>query len=61
MMSIVLYGTQASCKDCKDRKLNCHDTCERYQKFKKACDEERKARHMASMKDDYGRPLGKKR
>lgn len=26
--------TKAPCKDCKDRHLGCHDTCEKYLEFK---------------------------
>lgn len=29
-----LMNVQSGCKDCKERKSNCHSSCERYAKYK---------------------------
>lgn len=31
----------ATCKDCKERYVGCHDKCEEYQRFKKLNEEEK--------------------
>lgn len=31
-------STIAPCKDCKDRKLGCHSTCQKYNDFRQAKD-----------------------
>lgn len=42
---------RAPCKDCPDRHLGCHGTCEKYQEYKKRHDEEVAA--LQSEKDAY--------
>ena len=32
------------CKDCTDRHIGCHSTCEKYIDFRKRCDKEREDR-----------------
>lgn len=45
-------GLNAPCKDCKERELNCHSTCERYLEFQKVNNDRKeaiKADKMASI------------
>ena len=35
------------CKDCKDRSVTCHSTCEKYLEFRKMMEEEYKKRKAA--------------
>jgi len=30
----LIYGMDAPCHGCKDRKVGCHDRCERYQEYR---------------------------
>jgi hypothetical protein len=32
------------CKDCPERHIACHDTCERYKEWKRQIDEQKKAK-----------------
>lgn len=41
----------APCKDCKDRKLGCHSTCEKYKKF----DEENRKRREEEFKNRHNK------
>lgn len=44
------------CKDCEERVLGCHSTCEKYQEFNAYMEEQRKARYKA-MQNTYRRPF----
>ena len=37
--------TKAPCKDCPDRHLHCHSTCEKYIAYNKECEELRKLKY----------------
>lgn len=37
----------APCKDCPDRELTCHTSCEKYKAFTEYCDERRSERRKA--------------
>lgn len=47
------------CKDCADRKINCHSTCEKYKEFRAYKDSLNKEAHERSQ--NYYYPAGKKR
>lgn len=40
------------CRDCKDRQLYCHATCEKYLAFRKELDERNEAIRDAKAKDE---------
>ena len=61
MIKMSFYATEVPCKDCKDRKVGCHDGCVFYKQFKAACAEERAQRQMANMKYEYGKPLPRRK
>ena len=61
MVRLKLYGTEVPCKDCKERELGCHCSCERYIRFKAAVEQEREAQKLEYIKNDYGRPLPRRR
>lgn len=44
---------KAPCKDCINRKLGCHMTCEKYQKFNKQREQIRQNRFNANKDNDY--------
>ena len=50
---------QAPCKNCTDRKLGCHATCEKYQEFNKQQEQIRQNRFDAYKKEEYF--IGKRR
>lgn len=37
--------TKAPCKDCPDRHLHCHSTCEKYIAYNKECEELRQLKY----------------
>lgn len=41
---------KAPCKNCADRKLHCHSTCEKYLEFANAKEEEREKQHKEKLK-----------
>lgn len=41
IVSNVLQGITAPCKDCEDRKIGCHGTCEKYKDFKTTIETEK--------------------
>lgn len=49
------------CKDCQDRYINCHATCEDYQKFKKEREELRKEKYKKSRLGLFEQDMRKKR
>ncbi len=46
-------GIKAPCKDCEDRKLRCHSTCERYLDFKAKNEKRLEEKHKQSIMDSY--------
>ena len=44
---------KAPCKDCPDRQVNCHSTCEKYIEFKKESDRLREERFAKGEANRY--------
>lgn len=44
---------EVPCKDCQDRKVNCHSDCEKYKEFS----EERKSLSRLRLEEHASRPL----
>lgn len=45
---------ESSCIDCKDRKVGCHGTCEKYKKWKESVDNNNEKRRTAIRKWEHG-------
>ena len=45
----------SSCLDCKERRIGCHQTCEKYKKFKKQLDVIKQ--NKLKEKEKYTRPI----
>lgn len=43
----------APCKDCKDRVLGCHSTCQRYLEFRKEVDRIHEIRNLEKLKNGF--------
>lgn len=58
-----MHKPEAPCKDCKEQKMLCHSTCERYLDFKRKNDELKmflaNARYKENLK--YSRSIKKKK
>ena len=52
---------KAPCKDCPDRQVNCHSTCEKYIEYKKECDRLRQEHIAQSEANQYERERNAKR
>ena len=56
-----IYPDRSSpCKDCGDREVGCHSSCERYIAFTEARAEERKARQTEALQGMYFRDRNQK-
>lgn len=42
-----------SCRDCADRKVGCHSTCEKYKQFRAKLDEINEKRHKENDVNNY--------
>lgn len=42
----------APCKDCTDRKVGCHGSCDAYQEFNKFCEDQREKRRKKAIEDE---------
>lgn len=52
---------KAPCKDCPDRQVGCHSTCEKYIEFKKEADEQRQERIARSEINQFVRESNERR
>lgn len=52
---------KAPCKDCPDRQVGCHSTCEKYIEFKKEADEQRLKRIEQGNINQYMREASERR
>ena len=58
---MILYNRIYPCKDCPDRKLNCHSCCEDYKRAKASYDEIKEVKkHEADVEDFIIKSIAKK-
>ena len=51
--SILITNNRAPCKECKERAVGCHGSCERYSAFRKKCDEDLAKRQERNAQKDF--------